>query len=150
MMVSCGRCGQMFNVKPSHKKLGEGKYCSRACSDIGRRRGKVVSCAKCDKAFYARPKQLRLSKSKLNFCRRECYLKYQIRERHPLWKGGESIYLSLMRRRRKQICRRCGIKNKRVLLVHHIDKTRKNNVLSNLVWLCRNCHHLVHKHSEIW
>ncbi|MBI4281264.1 HNH endonuclease [Candidatus Uhrbacteria bacterium] len=40
------------------------------------------------------------------------------------------------------------MKNNRVLLVHHIDENRKNNVLSNLVWLCRNCHFLVHKYNE--
>ncbi|MBI4135881.1 HNH endonuclease [Candidatus Uhrbacteria bacterium] len=140
----------MFYIKPSHKKLGEGKYCSRVCSDIGRKKGKTVHCAKCRKGFYAPPKQLRSSKSKLNFCRRECYLKYQVGKYHPLWKGGESIYLSLMRKKRKQICRKCGIYDPHVLIVHHIDKNRKNNVLSNLVWLCRNCHFLVHKYSETW
>lgn len=150
MTVRCKQCAKEFYIKPSHKKLGYGIYCSRRCSDSGRRKGAVVSCAKCGKAFYAPQKQLLLSKSKLYFCRKECYLTYQVGERHPLWKTGENSYLSLMRKKRKQICRRCSIKNKRVLLVHHIDKNRKNNVLSNLVWLCRNCHHLVHKYQETW
>ena len=150
MIVACRQCKKRFYIKPSHKKLGEGKHCSRICSDIGRRKGKIVACAKCGNKFYATRKQLHLSKSKFNFCRRECYLKYQVGERHPLWKFGESAYLNLMRKKRKQICQRCGIEIKRVLLVHHIDKNRKNNVLSNLVWLCRNCHFLVHKYSENW
>ena len=150
MIVSCKKCSHNFYIKPSHKKLGEGIYCSRKCFDLGRRKGKVVLCAKCGKAFYAPQKQLRLSKSKLYFCRKECYLRYQIRENHPRWKTGESSYLPLMREKRKQICQRCGMKNKQVLLVHHIDKNRKNNVLSNLAWLCRNCHHLVHKYHETW
>jgi len=37
---------------------------------------------------------------------------------------------------------------KKVIIVHHIDKNRKNNKLSNLAWLCRNCHFLVHHHEE--
>jgi 5-methylcytosine-specific restriction endonuclease McrA len=46
------------------------------------------------------------------------------------------------------ICKRCGTEDKRVLEAHHIDSNRKNNTIQNLVWLCRNCHHLVHNHKE--
>jgi len=150
MMVSCGRCSKIFYIKPSHKKLGEGKYCSRTCSDIGRRKGKVVECGKCGTQFYATQKQWNLSKSKLNFCRQLCYLSFQTGQNHPRWKYGENAYLPLMKKNREQTCKRCGVRNKRVLVVHHVDKNRKNNVLSNLVWLCRNCHHLVHKYRETW
>ena len=150
MIVSCRRCGKLFNVKPSHKKSGEGKYCSRACSDAGRRRGRVINCANCQNPFYATRKQMRLSKSRLNFCKRSCYFNFQTGQNHPRWKYGENAYLPLMKKKREQICNRCGIQHTRVLIVHHIDKNRKNNVLSNLVWLCRNCHHLVHKYREPW
>ena len=154
MIFKCRRCAKKSYVKPSHKKLGKGIYCSRACSDLGRRKGRVVQCAQCNKKFYARPKQIRISKSKNNFCRKQCYLRYKaihlVWKNHPRWKNGKNAYLFLMRRKRKQICKRCRITNKRVLLVHHIDENRKNNVLSNLVWLCRNCHFLVHKYKETW
>lgn len=150
MIVPCKQCAKTFYVKPSHQKLGYGVYCSRRCSDLGRRNGQTVSCANCKKLFYAPQKQLLRSKSKLNFCSRQCFSQSHVGVHHPLWKTGENAYLSLMRKKRKQVCRRCGMKNKRVLLVHHIDKNRKNNVLSNLVWLCRNCHHLVHKYQERW
>ena len=152
MMVQCKRCQKEFYIKPSHYASGHGIYCSRACSDLGRRRGKTVPCLQCKKKFYARPKQLR--KSKKYFCTWGCYLKYKsihlVWSGHPRWKSGENAYHELMLKKRKPICRRCGIRWLRVLVVHHIDKNRKNNVLSNLVWLCRNCHFLIHKYKETW
>jgi 5-methylcytosine-specific restriction endonuclease McrA len=42
----------------------------------------------------------------------------------------------------------CGEGDIRMLAVHHIDQDRKNYKVENLVWLCHNCHHLVH-HYEV-
>lgn len=152
MIVSCKRCSRKFYIKPSHKKLGWGIYCSRICTDLDKRKGKVVKCKQCLKRFYIQPKRLR--KSKLFFCTKNCYLKYKaihlVGSGHPGWKNGESAYLQLMRKKVKQFCKRCELKHRRVLVVHHIDKNRKNNILSNLIWLCRNCHFLVHKYKETW
>lgn len=154
MIFPCKYCGKHFYVKPSHRKSGKGIYCSRRCSDLGGRRGQVVSCEQCRDEFYASPKQIRRSKSKKFFCSKICYLKYKaihyVWSGHPMWKTGESAYYDTMRRIRKPICNRCKIRKIRVLVVHHVDKNRKNNVLSNLVWLCRNCHFLVHKYNETW
>jgi predicted HNH restriction endonuclease len=27
-----------------------------------------------------------------------------------------------------------------------VDKNRKNNKIKNLIWLCRNCHFLIHNY----
>jgi 5-methylcytosine-specific restriction endonuclease McrA len=50
-------------------------------------------------------------------------------------------------------CRLClattadGVRN---LVIHHIDGTKDNNVLDNLITLCRSCHPSVHgKHGAI-
>ena len=43
-----------------------------------------------------------------------------------------------------EMCGICKISDKRVLVVHHVDSNRKNNTFKNLMWLCRNCHCLVH------
>ncbi|MFH1508696.1 MAG: HNH endonuclease [bacterium] len=69
-------------------------------------------------------------------------------ENHPQWKYGKYYYLPLMKRKKKMICMKCNEKNKKVLVVHHIDRNRKNNELENLIWLCRNCHYLVHQYKE--
>ncbi len=44
-------------------------------------------------------------------------------------------------------CVFCGIRDKRVLAVHHVDGNHRNNKVKNLTWLCHNCHHLVHRDS---
>lgn len=43
------------------------------------------------------------------------------------------------------ICSICGFNNEHALEVHHIDKNRSNNDISNLKVLCANCHALTHK-----
>lgn len=42
-------------------------------------------------------------------------------------------------------CKSCEINEPSVMEVHHIDRNRKNNKLSNLIGLCPTCHKLVHK-----
>jgi predicted HNH restriction endonuclease len=46
------------------------------------------------------------------------------------------------------VCKKCGNKDARVLEVHHLDKNRKNSNIENLIWLCANCHTLVHRYNE--
>lgn len=41
-------------------------------------------------------------------------------------------------------CECCGLTEKALLCVHHIDKNRKNNDINNLETFCYNCHRLVH------
>lgn len=45
-------------------------------------------------------------------------------------------------------CKKCGSTDSRTLAVHHKDKNRKNNSISNLMWLCHNCHYLVHHYKD--
>ncbi len=68
---------------------------------------------------------------------------------HPNWKKGKYVDRKLvLKDKKKSICCRCGKNDKRVLLIHHIDGNRINNDSSNLVWLCYNCHWLVHLYGE--
>jgi 5-methylcytosine-specific restriction endonuclease McrA len=48
-------------------------------------------------------------------------------------------------------CNRCGFdKESKVLGVHHKDRNRNNNKMSNLEVLCPNCHSLEHiKHIVV-
>ena len=65
---------------------------------------------------------------------------------HPNWKGGEYAYRDTMLRLPAiKTCKRCGVTDLRLLNVHHLDENHKNNAVENLVWLCYNCHFLVHK-----
>ena len=148
MIVHCLKCSKWFYIKPSHWKNGDGKYCSLKCYRRRKLTGKMVACAQCKKKFYARPKQLNGSISGRCFCTKSCYLSFQIFDKHPRWENGVNAYLRLMKAKKTQVCTLCGIKKTRVLIVHHIDRDRKNNALSNLTWLCRNCHFLVHHYKK--
>jgi hypothetical protein len=44
----------------------------------------------------------------------------------------------------KNVCERCGIEDKEVLLIHHKNGDRDNNTPENLQTLCYNCHRKTH------
>jgi hypothetical protein len=48
----------------------------------------------------------------------------------------------------KVACATCHIDIPEVIAVHHVDHDRGNNDLSNLKFLCFNCHFLHHNHPE--
>lgn len=145
-------CGKEFYVKPSHQLLGYGKFCSLKCLHESSKTGKLVKCHICGKETWKTPKAFLKSKSNKFFCGKSCQTKWRNTEysgeNHHLWKGGNSTYREiLIKSGIEPKCKICGNKDKRVLAVHHLDKDRKNNKVINLVWLCLNCHHLVHRHE---
>lgn len=150
--VNCKICNKEFYVKPSHQLLGYGKYCSLSCLYKSRKTGKFVECYICGKETWKTQKALRKSKSNKFFCSKSCQTKWRnveySGENHHFWKGGESTYrVVLIKSGIEWKCKICGISDERVLAVHHVDKNRRNNKVINLVWLCQNCHHLVHRHG---
>lgn len=153
--VKCKQCSSGFYVKPSHQKLGYGIYCSTKCRGEGSRTGQTVNCSMCNKAVWKTPRDFHRSKSEKLFCSKSCQTKWRNEffsgENHANWQGGEYIYKDvLIRSGQATICKKCGNADERVLEVHHIDKDRKNSKLENLVWLCGNCHTLVHRYNESW
>ncbi|OGD23336.1 hypothetical protein A2Z10_01435 [Candidatus Azambacteria bacterium RBG_16_47_10] len=150
MYAACAICKKEFYAKPSWIRKGWGKYCSKRCQFEGQKNGEIKQCFVCKKEVYRSWKSLEGSESKKYFCGKSCQAIWRNTAArtgpdHPNWKGGESSYKDiLMRSRQLKACRKCGIKDKRVLAVHHIDHDRKNNMIGNLAWLCHNCHYLIH------
>jgi len=153
-IVKCKTCKKDFFAKPSHISYGWGKYCSRKCSALARTTGKFVYCEICGKKIWRRPRQLKISKSKKYFCSKSHQTLWRNRifsgEKHHNWKGGHHVKYKklLIRNGVEQKCKICGFTDKRVLAVHHRDIDHSNNELSNLIFLCYNCHHLVHHHNK--
>ncbi len=148
--TDCTICNSKFYAKPRHLKIGWGKYCSNACKYEGQRTGFFVSCKTCFAQIRKTPKDIRHSKSGNFFCNKSCQTiwrnKHYSEVKHPTWKNGINAYRSILLRRGGLVqCLRCGNDDKRILIVHHLDKNRTNNNLSNLVWLCPNCHMLIHR-----
>lgn len=153
-LVACANCRTGFYAKPSWIKNGGGKYCSQICSHQAQKRGKVASCYICKKQVYKSQQARSRSKSGNFFCGKSCQAiwrnsKLYIGEYHVNWKGGRSSYRQrLLRTDLAQVCSKCETDDKRVLAVHHKDKNRLNNKFSNLIWLCHNCHYLVHHYKD--
>lgn len=153
-LVKCKLCKSEFYVKPSHQKLGYGKYCSRECHHNSMRKGKYVICEICGEDTWKMPGTIKRSKSGKFFCNKHCQAIWRNQifsgNKHPNWKGGQNIYRKLLKKSKvKLICSRCKIKDERVLVVHHKDCNRLNNNIANLIWLCRNCHYLEHNGKTV-
>ena len=148
--VRCKICSSYFYAKPNWLKIGYGKYCSIECRRQSQLKGKFIKCYICGNQAWKMPKALKCSKSGKFFCSKTCQTIWRnsivfIGPNHSNWKGGHSTYRSrLLREKVPQICKLCGIKDFRLLAAHHIDKNTKNNNIKNLIWLCHNCHYLIH------
>lgn len=150
LVRTCIICGTQIRIKKFHSDKGWGKYCGKKCQYEGQKKGRLVSCAFCGKEIYRAPSGLKKSISKKYFCSFKCHCSWENinnrkAENAPNWKTGKTVYRELLKRRDKpRICSKCGHKDERILVVHHIDSDRSNNSISNLEWLCCNCHYLVH------
>lgn len=146
----CAVCGIEIHVKASHAARGWGKYCSSACKYAGQRKGKWVACEYCGELIYRRPADYKKSDSKKFFCSKNCHCAWENENvrcgvNAPNWMAGQNVYRKLLKRTGlAEKCSNCEIKDKRVLVVHHKDRNRRNNSIENLEWLCRNCHSIVH------
>jgi len=151
--VRCKICNKEFYGKPSHIKRGWAKFCSKKCQNKSQTKGRHVKCEECEKSIWRMPKELKKSKSGRFFCSRSCRTIWNNRlssgEKHPNWRGGRYIDYKnmLVQSNVKRICKLCRTSDKRLLIAHHKDRNRKNHDIGNLVWLCHNCHHLVHNYN---
>lgn len=133
--------------------MGWGKYCSVECRHKSQFKGKFFRCEICDKQTYRMPSKIKHSKSGKFFCSKSCQTKWRnsvfVEDKHPNWTNGEKSYRNIMiKNGMVNKCHYCGLEDKRVLMVHHIDHNRQNNQKSNLISLCFNCHYLIHHDKE--
>lgn len=152
--VKCEICLKEFYVKPSHQKLGWGKYCSIKCRSKSQFKGQNVSCFICGKEIYRSPRMISRVKNGKWFCSKSCQTIWRngvyVEEKSARFVNGESAYRRiLIRSGKERVCLICKINNERVLSVHHVDHDRENNKIGNLVWLCFNCHFLVHHDKDL-
>jgi len=149
-IVKCGVCQKEFYGKPCFIKMGYCKYCSKKCQAEAQKNGKYCNCFVCGRPVWRSKQYLTRSKSGYFFCTKSCQTlwrnKYFSGEKHPNWRGGahQAYRQRLMDDGADQICSKCETGDFRVLIVHHKDRNRANNKISNLTWLCHNCHFLEH------
>jgi len=124
------------------------KYCSKKCHEKSCKNRIIVKCANCGKEIERTPSKLKLARHGFSFCNRKCKEEAQklggkcpeIRPAHFGTGNGEHHYRELMQQEIKLGCVDCFNKTIYMLVVHHIDGNRKNNVKENLEVVCKNCH----------
>jgi len=132
----CAECGTIFTHISS--RANKAKYCNPKCYQKAMsKKGSVLhKCAHCEKEFYDSPSVNR------KYCSKACVNKSNKNE----WKPEFITVRKNMKVRGMLLkCERCGYDEyPEILGVHHKDRNRKNNDLSNLEVLCPNCHSLEH------
>lgn len=153
LVIACKHCGKEFKRKLSQINYAKENFCSTVCLHESRKSGEIKDCLICGQKVYRQNKFLKQSQTGKFFCSKKCSLIWQntefVGEKHPNWTTGEYSYPTVLKKTGlAQFCKCCGKTNPRILVVHHLDKNRQNNKALNLIWLCHNCHHLVHHYGE--
>lgn len=152
---TCQICNKQFQFVsyPSTEKRQPRQTCSKKCQytltakKMSRKTERI--CKFCGQHYTTEPC------FKKSFCSRKCQLAYMrtlTGDKNHSWKpvNEEASYQTLKVTLRRKlvtvntVCADCG-KSSNCFEIHHIDKNRNNNVLSNLVVLCLNCHADRHK-----
>lgn len=118
------------------------KYCSSKCASVKNGKGGSVelSCTTCGKQIRRLPSNVR----KTNFCDYKCMAKGKMLDA-PRTNGFANVRTWFGRFNRMSKCEACGYNTiPGILILHHKDRDRKNNHLSNLAVLCPNCHAVEH------
>lgn len=139
--TKCKVCLKPIYRRPSVLQVnGQNVFCSQVCYGISCR--KEIVCPVCSKKFLAG-----LNKKT---CSRECANKnragmgYKMgRQRKDKVKTFRLLKQRLMEQRGPS-CEICKYDKIPILQIHHIDRNRQNNDLSNLRLLCPNCHYEAH------
>lgn len=133
---------------PAHKwKIRT--FCSRSCSDKHAETRIAVNCASCNSPIRVKPSTIKKSLHQKFFCSRKCKdfaqsLSGNCPEIRPAHYGSTLSY----GRFKKEYCEGCGDRRQYLLIVHHIDSDRTNNIETNLETLCANCHVCRHLYMD--
>ncbi len=142
--ANCKICDKEFEHISA--RCNKAKYCSRKCYHKGQLKNGTVTfeCHHCDKEFKGSPSHI----GKRKYCSIQCTKK----ENHKTFKPNyTTVRKAMLARGLISKCERCGYEEQPLILgVHHKDRNRHNNEMSNLEILCPNCHSLEHlKHIVV-
>jgi len=133
------------------------RFCSRQCRASSKHF--TTNCSTCGQFISRGLSKKKNSKHGFYFCDRLCKEKAQklggLKEIQPSHYGSivsNARYREIAFDKLPARCNNCGYdKHKRVLVVHHKDRNRKNSRIDNLEILCPTCHveeHAFHKKGK--
>jgi hypothetical protein len=144
--VKCQICGRAIYKRKSQIKKNKGHvFCSMSC--YGKSLRREQHCIICGTMLLASLNKKTCSRACANKHRKG--IKYKLNRPRDKVVDQRSIKLRLIAAR-GQACERCGYNKVGILHTHHKDRNRQNNVLSNLLLLCPNCHYEEHYLSKSW
>lgn len=156
------QCGQSFKRKSSEvsrsEQKGANQFCSPECNAKYRRENITVQepnveCGWCHKEIYRLKNRITKSKTGLFFCSNEhanlAKKRDGISDVSIAYYGEVGKGVPEYRKKAFAFyahrCDGCGYDEvPEILVVHHIDCNRMNNVLENLRILCSTCHEEIH------
>lgn len=132
----CDICKKGIYRRPSQIEGADRKvFCSATCYGISCR--KEVPCTVCGKLILSGINRKTCSRSCSNTHR--AGIQYKINSPRDKVKSQKALKVRLLKERGKN-CERCKYDKYEILQVHHKDRNRNNNSLSNLELICPNCH----------
>ena len=156
---NCLHCNKNFDALLIDVKRGRGRFCSLTCSARSNgakfKKQPNLECAYCAKTFYRNASNQK-NKSGFQFCSKPCKDSAQRKENADTFSGmmpdhygtgsvSKSKYRLKAFQHKPRVCEECSYDSvPEILQVHHIDRNRKNNHISNLRILCPNCHQIDH------
>lgn len=132
----CAVCAVSIYRRPCElERSGNKTYCSSKC--YGKASRKEHPCIICGTAILASANKKTCSRACSNTNR--AGIVYTGGREHDKVKSQKQLKVRLLRERGQQ-CERCKYAIHQILQVHHRNRDRTNNNLSNLELLCPNCH----------
>lgn len=144
--IKCFECRKPIYRRPVQITKSKGRlFCSPLC--YGKSLRKEKPCIVCGKLILAQFNKKTCSRACANKNRTQ--IQYKIgrpKDKNVLIRSLKIRLLAI----RGAMCERCGYNKKEILHVHHKDRNRKNNKLTNLELICPNCHYEEHYLEKSW
>lgn len=146
--LSCFNCFKKFfrTISNRRQDLRRGckPFCSKKCASEHSNTSIKLRCKRCNKKIYKKFSEITSSKTKRFFCSHKCSAEVTL--------NSKTVEISTMYRETafkylEHKCCNCGYDIVEALEVHHKDRNRENNHISNLCIVCANCHTLIHKNK---
>ncbi len=144
--VNCVVCGKSVYRRPALLRMSKGRaFCGLPCYAISQRI--ETPCIVCKTPIMASKNAKTCSRACAN--RHRTGIKYTGRALKDKVKNQRSLKIRLIAQRGIK-CERCGYSKLEILHVHHKDRNKNNNDLSNLELICPNCHYEEHYLEKSW
>lgn len=164
-MWKCNHCDKEYNFEKTSEKANHSRWCEKNPKrndtdnlkrsqqlNVEKKLGKLkiykVCCYNCNIVFDVEEREKQYPTKNRYFCCKSCanseggkaYSK--LRE-----EKNELNYRTIAEKYHKKECVVCGFN--KIVEVHHINESHKDNSPNNLIWLCPNHHQMYHSTFKV-